>query len=509
MAVRLVVIDDEYLVRQGIITSVNWEQHGIEIAGEAADGVKGLQLIRKTKPHIILTDIRMPYMDGLQMIKVVRNEFPHSKILILSVLEDFESVRQALRLGVVDYIQKLYMQPDELLNVILKIKASIKESEIDHGLDQLTSGNKAEPPVPDLKDWLSGNPSLFFDKHVRNKRYQVGVVRLYHEETGTTTSKHKVFVQSLFREIDDPLIREAHIGYDDPRHILFLITSQDPFSPAQTRNLMSEICEPHISIGLSNVLDDPEKRVIARNQANEALIESFSKGYGHIHMYKKRVWTKTTGAFFDLELLKHYQTLFEGGNEEEARQTLCTLLPKNVDEAFSPQFIRDEVYHWVSSVTFIIKEWGGDLNDYLGGESLFDQVHACETYTELRNWCFRLHKVASEILLYTKETQHRHEIKKAIDFIQEHYPEPLQLQDIARHVNLSENYLSYLFTKETGKSFSHYLQSVRVEKAKALLRNGQSQWYRVGEAVGFESAKYFAKVFKKFTGLTPLQYKKR
>lgn len=252
---------------------------------------------------------------------------------------------------------------------------------------------------------------------------------------------------------------------------------------------------------------DIKKRTTARNQAREALNYSFYKGYGYVHLYKKRELSKIAKDFFDLENLKEYQTFLEGGNQEKAEQILHALLPMKVEEQLPPQFIRDEISHWVSSITLIIKEWGGDLNDYLGGESLFDQVNACETYAELRDWCFRLHKVASEILLHIKETQHRQEIKKTIDYIHEHYAEPIQLQDVARYVNLSESYLSYLFTKEKGESFSRYLQRVRVNKAKELLRNGKSQWFQVGESVGFESPKYFAKVFKKFTGLTPVQYK--
>ncbi|KRF09627.1 hypothetical protein ASG89_15530 [Paenibacillus sp. Soil766] len=385
---KIVVIDDEILVRRGIM-SMNWEYYGIEVAGEAADGETGLELVRRTLPDIVLSDIRMPKMDGLTMIRMIRDEFPEMKIIILSVLEDFESVRNALRLGVTDYVQKFLMGPDELLETVLNIKR----------IQDCTG--KARP-----------------------------------------ISKHDTLPDKLSDcELEKP---EAD----------FYGQALRPEDGARTHAAVS-----------------------------------------------------TSINFFAVEHLKQYYTVLEGPEEAIAREGFERLFPLDADECIAEQNIKNEICLWVSTVVSLMQEWGGNIQQFWNHSSPYNQISQAATYQQLRGWCLDFHMLAWETLHILKASHHRIEICKVIDYLHAHYMDQIQVTDMAHLTNLSVNYFSYLFSKEMGEPFVNYLQKVRVERAKELLRSNQLHWIDVGEQVGFRSTKYFAKIFKKYTSVSPSQYK--
>jgi two-component system, response regulator YesN len=386
MTTKVVIIDDEVFVRKGVISSIAWNQYDMELVGETSDGQSGLELVREVKPDIVITDIRMPNMNGLEMVRAIRKEMPPIKILVLSVLDDFETLREALRLGVDDYIHKL-SEPEELLEVILKLKRSL------------------ESPDP-----------------------------LNERATSITQNTH----------------------------------------PSQTIELWRSI-------------------------------ENVDSVMGRMDHYKAGP-AASEFHFFQSQHLKDYQASLESGNFDKLEDAFTTLFPHEIDEAISPQVVRDSVYQWLSTNIILLREWGGYLEGMFQGQSPFEQIQQIETYHQLRDWCYRFHLLIQDMLQTLKATKSRSEIQHAIDYIKLHFHEPLRVQDIARIVNLSENYFSNLFTKETGKNFTQFLQETRIEKAKELLRTREKDWTEVGIQIGFDEPKYFSKIFKRLVGKTPVQF---
>jgi two-component system, response regulator YesN len=358
MKTRIIVIDDELFVRKGIITGVDWNKYNIEIAGEAADGVSGLALIKKEQPHIVVTDIRMPRMNGLDMIKECKSLYPSIKILVLSVLEDYGTLRQAIQLGVDDYIHKL-THPDDLVKVLLKMKEDLSK----------------EPAV---------------DYYNKDKKSILAIGR---------PESHQTFVSG-------------------------------------------------------------------------------------------EVW-------------KRYQNALEGNDKQLAWELFHKIFPEDLHQATELSAIKSEVCQWVSQCIQFVKEWGGNPHLF---QNAYEEIMQKEFYNDLKEWCMRLHCFLWEMIQELKGGPKRAEIEKAKEYINLHYMEHIKIPDIAKNIGLSETYFSFLFTKETGKTFITYLQEKRVEEAKQLLRRRILPWIQVGEKVGFENPKYFAKVFKKHIGMTPVQY---
>ncbi|TBL71086.1 response regulator [Paenibacillus thalictri] len=480
MSLRLVVIDDEILVRKGIISSVEWERYGIEIAGEAPDGKSALELIRSTKPHIVLTDIRMPHMDGLEMIRCIRSELPETKIFILSVLDDFQTVREALRLGVVDYIPKLSMTPDELLQVVLSVTDT---------LDAEPPAAAAKPAVKPLvaEDANHQEPqrSAFNGVPSQSEGAEAGHGLEEREAEAETQRSRTDSLGQMSQARSTSQMASAVQATSQMSRLLHPLQTAPSVQPPQTSQTDSPGQPPQMpQMALPSQTPQstsPTPRLAPASNANQ--------------------------AFMPKEAITAYFAALDTDTEAAADRAFQKLFPERLTEQIPPAAVRDEIYYWVSTVNLYVKDRGGNLHTALSGVSPFEELGRLQTYPDIREWCLRLHDMLKSMLLVLRSA-HRREIRKAIDYVRANYMLPIRVKEIAQWVHLSENYFSNVFAKETGKPFIQFLQEIRVDEAKRLLKEETHDWPLIGEKVGFESPKYFTKVFKKFTGVTPKQYAK-
>ncbi|XID92916.1 response regulator [Paenibacillaceae bacterium WGS1546] len=512
---KVIVVDDEVFVRKGIMTGIPWLEHGIDIAGEASNGLIGLELVRQLSPHVVLTDLRMPVMDGLEMIRHIRDEYPEIKIIIMSVREDFQAVQEALRLGVADYIHKLHLNPADLLHSLLKIKASIQ----DPVPSTLPASSLPDVSCSGLWRWLKDTSTeseqeVFVDA----SNYLLVKVQL-HNGASMTDPLNKLFLETLLDRLNLKSVWEHSVWLFDDRGDLWIwMHSNESLDRESVSADLEELLDAIrkrdgdllVSAGLSLPFHIKEDRITAARQAEEALERCFHRGYGAIHLYEVRhAVDREPQPLFEPSNLKKYLHSMGILDFDKAEKQLMLLFPAVVRIDIPESIVREGVYQWLSSNVALLRERIGYIHDGILDKSPFEQISVIRTYGELREWCLRFHTVTREMLQKMNAGPHRHEIRKAIDFIHECYAQPIRVQDVAQYVHLSENYFSYLFSKETGKPFIHYLQEFRVEKAKDLFRKGRLPWTDIGAAVGFENQKYFSKIFKRYTEMTPAQYSNR
>jgi two-component system, response regulator YesN len=261
-----------------------------------------------------------------------------------------------------------------------------------------------------------------------------------------------------------------------------------------------------VTVGISGLAQGRSNLDQAARQAQQAIGRSFYNGWDGAYAWDEHGECRDAGIIFiSKEVTDAYFTAMDADSEGTADHVFHRMFPAQISNELPQTVVRDEVYHWVSTVSLYVKERGGNLHSALLGDSPFDQLSRLETYPDIREWCCRLHDVLKSMLPVLRNA-HRREITKAIDYAKMNYMLPIRIKEIAQWVHLSENYFSNVFTKETGKTFSHFLQEIRVEQAKRLLKEEELDWVQIGEKVGFENPKYFTKVFKKLTGLTPKQF---
>jgi two-component system response regulator YesN len=518
---RIVVVEDEVLVRRGIVSGIPWGEHGIEVVGDAADGRTGLELVLRLKPDMVITDIQMPIMNGLEMIRQIRKLLPDTIVMILSVREDFSAVQEAIRLGVIDYVHKLTMSPEELIESV--IQAKILRGDRGNPAATAVSGI-AQEPEHSLIDWLEGNDSDYkVEPHVDinlpiatdtaplKYKYGVGIIRLPKNASPS-------LAKQLLAATEEPSLQSATVQHLEENCVFLAIIdsrqqdnqAMDNWRTRLTASLRSiDIQGQGISIGLSSLFDDQQLRVEAYQQAAAALEYRFYTGPGYVHVYDvfpAQEASDNALTFIPPVALKEYLAALEQPEEALARARFEQLFPTQVPRGISPQLIRDRMMQWQSAIMMLLDDWDLPVQELWQESSPFDQIYRLETYPELREWCFRLHTVARELWTDVSLGSRRSDIEQAIFYMKENYNKPLRLQDVAATVNLSDSYFSYLFSRNTGKTFIHYLQELRVHKAKELLREGSLPWFVIGERVGFENPKYFSKIFKRYTELTPARF---
>ncbi len=513
---RIVVVEDEVLVRKGILSGIPWAEHGIQVVGDAADGRTGLELIRRLKPDMVITDIQMPIMDGLEMIRQVRKELPDTAILILSVREDFGAVREAIRLGVIDYVHKLTMSPEELLESVLQARNA--KAGASGELAKRSGSDSGPASALGLPEWLAGART---DGEGRpfvpeGRLFAVGIVRLPPDADDGAAGR-------LLAAASEPGLREAIVHAAVPDSVF--VASAEPADAesvealsarwrddlaAALRKLGSE--GARLSVGLGAVRRRTEERSEAYREAQEALSGRFYAGPGSAHLYspeeERDESSEESARFAATAMLKAYLAALEQSDEGLAVRRFEELFPAVPPTRVAPRLVRDRMLQWQSAVALLLGEWGYPLQGFWEQSSPFEQLNKLDTYEELREWCWRYHTVARELLEDCSHNGRRSEIEQAIRYMKENYRNPLRVQEVAAHVNLSDNYFSFLFSKSTGQPFVHYLHNLRVDKAKELLREGSLPWYEIGERVGFDNPKYFAKIFKRITGSTPAQFQK-
>lgn len=511
---KIVIIDDETLVRKGIM-SMDWESHRMEIVGDAADGESGLELVRKVKPDVVLTDIRMPVMDGLSMIRIIRKEFPQIKIIILSVLDDFNSVREALRMKVTDYVNKFLMDPDELLRTLLKIRDSQYKNDVIQ--PQLSVARNQPVRLSNkLLSWLEGQDIREFSELVNEETvYMIGIIDLnsYKINSEIHFDEQKRLIANWFGQSSAAHIRNAKLGRGNNNQILFLITAKERELTVksivdQLKSLYQDNTIDGLNaIGISEAFHSIQNRETALQQANLSLEEGFFETVTAVHVFNPKMNKARKGSFLLHDQLKYYMDCLEGSDNNQASEAFNLLFPERIEDRVSSVVVKNEVCLWVSRVISLLKEWGGNMEKIMDDASPYNQISQISSYKDLRRWCSDFHNVARETMLILKSSQHRIEIQEVLDYVNDNYMNHIQISDVAALVCLSENYFSYMFSKEMGEPFVNYLQKVRIEKAKELLRSSPMHWADVGEQVGFRNAKYFTKIFKKYTNLTPSQYR--
>lgn len=513
MKYRIVIIDDEVFVRQGIISSIDWQRHGFEMVGEAVDGNSGLEVIRAKQPHIVITDIRMPKMDGLQLIREARQQFPEMKFLILSVLEDFQFVREALQLGVNDYIPKLSMMPEELLQALLSIKQSLQTRKAQQTDDASSEPHSDRPH--ELQRWFNGEASSRFEWIIQQSG-RCSIMMVYLKPVNHfMDNNEKLSMDDLIAAMiqNDTFQTIHHIDYikqEQHRYAIFCTLNNAGTKAALAALARESVLRlksrGDITVGISDIFSRSEARITAMQQALQAMDKRFYTGDGHVHVYEEAPAMPTPNTvFIDKPSIAQYFSALEQEDESFSLKAFQRLFPDQLEEGYAQELVRDEIYHWVTSVSVYVKDRGGSLLAVIGENSPFDQIYKAGTYPEMKDWCLRLHSVVVSMLSEIK-SMHRNEIVKAMEYVNHHYMKPIRVKEVARLVHLNENYFSTVFAKETGKTFSQYVSEVRIEKAKQLLQQEAYTWTEVGELVGFENPKYFTKVFKRSLGVTPKQY---
>ncbi len=540
---KLLIVDDDLLVRLDLHTLIDWNAMGIDLIDDASNGIEAIDSIEANQPDIVILDLGMPLMNGLEVIAALIVKGFKGKIIVLSCHEDFENVKEAMQMGAIDYLRKHLFKKEELADSIRKAIDIIKNESVEkmerNKLVQLSEQNRKVIQRGFIRDLINGIVNIGDWKTVGIKIKDMGVdidftkyVCIIIEIDDLYLLKEKYFQEQLkkllssFDSIIESMVKNwencLEGGIREGEYCIFM-NFQSNQSYMNANNIIYEYCTQilnnvvnylniQVSIGISKLFNDISSLQDSYSQARLALDGKLYLGKNRIiHFSEIESYTNTPKN----QINKVEIDIIEAITNTNSDIGECV---GQIFDDFRKQQVKTEYFRLFSFELLVLTS--RILKEYnIGYESIFSYeylpyhyVMHIETIDEIQLWfediCIR---ISSEInkrgLLKNKNLNH--EVSRSLEYIEMNYNRDISLQEIADYVNLSRTYFSNLFKKETGVGFVEYLIKYRIEKAKELLNDSCRKIYEVGEICGFSNYRYFARTFKRITNLSPGEYREK
>lgn len=530
---KVVLIDDEETIVEGLKVLIDWNSLGFEIAGVAYDGEEGIELIKSVMPEIIITDIRMPILSGLDMIGIVKEFLPYTKIMILSGYSDFDYARQAIEKGASCYllkpvtreelVDKLTKAMEEVLQVMVKVQ---KEKKIAINLYNMQNAAKEKY----LKDMAEGKTTSLYEMERIWSLFDFGripgklCVVIFEIDNfsvqGFDSAKDSNTLKFAVDNIIDELILKTNSGiffsYDYERSILFFCAREGTNVKKEVSDIIKEVKEAvfdflkvTLSVGIGSAYSGIEKLAQSYNEACYALEKKFLYGK-NVTLYIDDIKDKNGDIQFkpipfERELAGHVESC----DKVRAANILDKLFHYLIREAgSSPSQIYAECVNVLAILRQSLSVNTINYNDLFKEEYFSIQFFKrFKTYPELQSWMkdlihLMIDRTKNQPISHTEQL-----VEKIKKFIDDNFTEATR-ESVASKFFINPSYLSQIFKQSTGCSFTDYLTAVRMEKAKKILMSSDMKVLDIAEKLGYSSSQYFAKVFEKYTGSTPLDYRK-
>lgn len=558
---KILIIDDETIVRFGMRYIIPWEKHGFEVVGEASNGIEAIKLAKQYQPDIILTDIVMPKMDGLDFIEKIKKDLPKTKFIIFSCHDNIEFYRKAIKLGVCEYIQKSSISPQEILNTVNEVAAKIKaenENLLRSASNQTATTDKnilekeffsyiLENKFTDFKNKLTALNLKIDEKHP----FYIIVFKVFEE---SYEIKKDTYIKVNFKSLDKNLLASLFAIKNTSKHysgnfdfqiknfaknildsesyisgyvlnpyecffIEIIFFRKNISNPNEyLKNLcyrlsenISQIFNLKLSFGISNKETCYAKLNQSYLNALDALNNCYFQGIGKIFLYEEiknlKKTIKNAKHLLNQEIYKIYKTryLFEIEQLLESIEKIYQIIAGGY--VFSEKEVKsiyiDIIYHLFS----ILRNENLDILETIKKTfNLIDFIETPKTYFELNYKIENLINIIKNYYSYKFKQNETKIISFINDYIKNHLGEKISLKKLAEYVHLNPSYLSRLYKNYTNINIQRYKINLKIEKSKEMLMQGYNISYIV-EKIGFFSESHFFKTFKKITGMTPKQYK--
>ncbi len=523
---KVFLIEDESIVREGLRDNIPWEQYGFAFAGEAADGEMALPLIRKIKPDILITDIKMPFMDGLDISRIVSRELPNTKIIIISGYDDFEYARQAIELHVDQYLLKPVTKVS-MIRALEQTKRRIEEEQEQHNFQRKFN--------QETREYEHYSRRIFFEQLVEGAlspdelrtqaaRLEIDLdapgynIVLFSLQPQASMSAYSESIALLFDELIQDLLRR-------PEHLLFrsnlfsyaiVIKGNSVTMPELTRRcvesiqrrceMASDTVEWYVAVGSPvTTLEDLPKCFA---QANHILSLRHLLPGQHVLTRETVRRFQSDGQSRDLidsgkldpMVLRSFVQSGLKNEIDSFTRDLFANLGGAVDSMLFRHFLIVSVR--VNSIA-ALQAMGYDSSQIKLPPMAVDM-----TDEQLHDYFSQVLDAALQIRDDESQKQNSSIIENALKFIDQNFSdESISLNVVAKAINISANYLSAVFSQKMGISFVEYLTQKRMEKAKHLLRNTGKRSGEIAYEVGYKDPRYFSFVFKKTQGCTPRDYR--
>lgn len=508
MLFHLLIVDDEPTIRKGLSHFISWDSINCIVDDTASDGAEAIEKIKKNQPDIVITDIKMPVLDGIALSKFVYENYPFIKVIILTGYADFEYARSAIKYQVTDFILKPTSK-DKLTEAVKKTQNTIVQEKSKNSILKEDISFLQEQLLLELTNNSNHYEAIISRIHtygIKLYYYFLAAFQITAKEQ-STPEQNLNYIKDIIKSQNKDLY-----CYRYNHNLIFALfpvecfTKTIPNTILHTCNEILEIANTlysiKLSIGISLCQNDFPTLFSASNQALRALSMNFYNS-GNISVYHDfspdntfELNSEYTLYLYEIEnLLQNYD--FE--NLDIVVNKLFTQFHIKLMKSDDVKNICIFIYYICSRT--LIKKNASSLTPFILAD-----IHHCQTIFELEQLIYQLiEQVKKKITKIKKQLSPI--VEQAITYIHTYLKDEVSLEIIAEHIHVNPSHLSRTFKKDCNQSITEYINQVKIEKAQELLTCSNLMTYEIAEQVGFHDPTYFSSTFKKFTGISPKEYK--
>jgi len=536
------LIDDEVIIREGVRDNIDWARHGFSFLGACADGRAGLEAIDTLRPDVVLTDICMPFVDGLDLARYVRERYPQIKVVLLTGYDEFGYAQEAVKLRVEDFILKP-ITAEELRELLDSLRAELDgEAERRKDLDRVRA--QLHESLPLLRErvlnrLVSGG---FEEGEIRTRLdacglclpgplYQALVIDLDSPERSDESAdrglmelaikniadeQSRGFVEGTSQESPDPRIVSFQNSSDQ---IVLVLSGGDEAELERSALRLAEEIRDGVAKGLKATATVGAGCPVgglplvghSYREALSALDHRLVLGRNQVISFRSIASGEREKSLDAAEFGRRLSAAIRTGTYTEIEQLIDEMASLLRQANASTRRSRTVIETTLAFIIQSMSELGIREEDVLfEEESPFVAVQHLKTLGEIAAWLKALLRKATQTVERRRDDLSRIKGREAEEYIRAHFGSPaLSLSDVCRAIGTSTSYFCTLFKKHTNKTFVEYLTEVRIEKAKELFKMSGLRSYEIADSVGYRDSHYFSLIFKKITGESPSVYREK
>lgn len=543
---KLILVDDEEDVREGVVREVDWEAIGFEVIEKAENGREALEMVERLQPDVVVTDIQMPFMNGLQLAEAIRERYPTIKLIILTGHDEFEYAQRAIKLHIDEYVLKPF-SAQELINALLKVKGQIQE-EVAHRENVQLLMEHYRKSMPVLKENFLATlmnrklpreevveKAANYGIEISGKSFVAAVMSIdgvlipeeeleNREELSKSVSLKYSPDQALkyfaLLNITEEIVDKRRLGlvfmHNDQVVVLSVRESENrEIALQETMKVLEEVRQNvekylkfTLTVGIGTVMKDVTKISYSYEDAVLALDYRLILGNNRIISIDDVEMRTVEKVRFD-DVKEHALTrCIKVGTSQEIRETMDELF-QGIEGAVS---VKDYQIYLLEILTCILKAAkDSNLNvDEVFGDNFipFTEINKFTSLEEAKKWLAELCASMMNHIATDRQYTYKNLVEMAKDYTKNHYHEgDITINKVCGHLHISAGYFSSIFKKETKMTFVNYLNHIRMEAAKEMLRSTDMKALEIAEKVGYADANYFSFSFRKNVGVSPKEYR--
>ncbi|RBW70776.1 response regulator [Bacillus taeanensis] len=509
---KLVIVDDEKVVIDGLTSAINWKEHQIEIVGTASDGKEAFQCIVDKKPNIVLADIQMPELNGLDLIQKVKNICPDTVFIIISGYTEFDYAKRAIELEAVDYLVKP-IGLDDIVSSVKKAANKYEKMQAEKQHHNQIQKYQSELEEKYVLDFILGHKFDHFETYDQFKNCKIVITGF---KNSTWKNHIKKSVQEFLECLKTPFKKRGYEAFiyiiEDSIVTMYAHSTQKQGDDSLLVELLSLLQDELKSlpiIGVSNTYNDLSYTNQSYKEAKEAFrigvyLNQLITNYNDLEKINN-----TVGNEIIEKIENHFKK--KQFDLEKMNQLIDDILNYSIEHMLSPvksKYLCFKLINYVSE--YVNDEFEIEIENISGGKfQLYGELNNLQSIEGMSHW---LKNFVNETFNYLNKNKISYKDKLILDvknYLKNHFGQPIVLDDIAECFHISAAYLSSIFSKKVGMTIFEYITDLRMNKAKELLRTTNYKIHEICNEVGYDNQGYFNQVFKKQIGITPGQYRSK